>query len=887
MKPDVDNPAGLSTAMLDEVDRICLEFERAWQRAGQPEIKAFLAKGSEASRSALLRELLLLDVDYRSRNGLPAGEADYLTQFPQETSVIRAVCVQPSVETVDARQVQAVESTRCIPSHEPARPSHLGRYRIEAQIGSGAFGNVYRAYDDQLRRFVAIKGLHGPRLADPVAKEMFLNEARTLAALRHPAIVPIHDVGSESCYIVSDYMEGGTLSEYARTVQLSTNRVAQIVIRIAEALHYAHGKGLVHRDVKLSNILRDAEGNVYITDFGLALRDEDVGTGEGFAGTPCNMSPEQARGDAHLVDGRADVYGLGCVLYELLTGRRVFDAKDVPTLLQQIERQQPRPPRQIDDRIPVELEQVCLKALAKSPSDRYSTALDMAKHLRRCISPPVEIRRNVSRPWWQAGMAIVVVSLLWMIFGPRDSIQPPGDRSAPPAPATIHTLAVLPFRTGPDSEPYLGHGMADSLVTQLSNVRQIVVRSSESVAPYAGSQADPIALGKMLRVDVVLDANVQQISDQIRASVRLFRVADGHLLWGATFDRSSSDLLAVQDMIAAQVVRALALQLTTDEQRRVARRPTENRRAYEEYVKGRYYWNQRSNIDRTGLGKAIQHFQEAIDADPLYALAYSGLAECYALLNLYNGTMDETAMPRARAAANKALELDDQLTEAQATLAYVTFHYDWDWERSEKEFLRALELNPNYATAHQWYGETLNFMRRFDEAITQLKRAVELDPLSPVIDAVQAAPYLWQRDYPRARQEYLKIQQRHPNSSLVMFGLAQCAEQESKLEEALQLYQAELYEPGQAFILARMGKVIEARSILDKMLAKSPHPQAPYNIALVYLALGELDAAFEWLEKARLARDEHMAWLQVDPKLDSVRDDPRFHRLLEQVGWRK
>ena len=647
MNPDFDNPTGLSAAELEEVDQICLEFERAWQRADQPDIEPFLAKGSEASRSALLRELLLLDVDYRARNGTPASPEDYLTQFPSESSVVRAAFCQPSVDTVDARQVQAIESTRCVPSHEQTVPAYLGRYRVEEQIGSGAFGNVYRAFDDQLHRFVAIKVPHGSRLADPIAKEMFLKEARSLAALRHPAIVPIHDVGFESCYIVSDYMDGGTLSEYARTAQLSADRVAQIVVRIAEALHYAHGKGLVHRDVKMSNILRDAEGNVYITDFGLALRNEDVGTGEGFAGTPCNMSPEQARGDGHLVDGRADVYGLGCVLYELLTGKRAFDGKDVPTLLQQIERQQPRPPRQVDDRIPVELEQVCLKALAKNPSDRYSTALDMANHLRRCISQPIETRRKINRPLWGAGLVLAVAAVLGVIFGLREPILLHDDTSAPPVPATMRSLAVLPFRTGPDSEPYLAHGMADTLVTQLSNVRQIVVRSSESVAQYADSQVDPIAMGKSLRVDVVLDASVQQESDQIRTSVRLLRVADGTLLWGATFDRSSSDLFAMQDMIAAQVVRALALQLTADEQSRLERRPTENRRAYEEYVKGRYYWNQRSNVARPGLGKAIKHFQDAIDADPLYALAYSGLAESYALLNLYSGTMDETAFPRA------------------------------------------------------------------------------------------------------------------------------------------------------------------------------------------------------------------------------------------------
>ena len=920
MTNNLDNPTGLSASTLEEVDRICLEFEQAWQRHERPAIGDYVRRGSHLPRSDLLRELLLLDIDYRRSSGKPPSLAEYVTEFPDDKLIVQAAIAAPDHETVDRRARQPAESTHYVPTGEQSAPSHVGRYRIEQRIGVGGFGAVYKAYDDRLQRWVAIKVPNLGRFTSDEARGLFLKEARSLATLRHPAIVPVHDAGFigekgvrnslceapeepfrqkvpdsffeasfETCYVVSDFMGGGNLADFVAGDRLSPIEAARIATTIAEALHYAHGKGLVHRDVKLSNILRDADGNVYIADFGMALRDEDVGTGAGFAGTPTNMSPEQARGEGHLVDGRADIYGLGVVLYELLSGQRPFAGKDVPSLLEQIALREPKPPRQIDDQIPKDLERICLKALSKRPADRYSTAMDMADDLRCFDDQAQSLRWTGTHNLWAASLAVATLVVMGWMTMLRVGPEPNAAKQLPAAASMIRSLAILPFTSATEDESatYLGLGMADTLITKLSNLRQIVVRPTAAVRAYLQQSGDPIAAGRTLRVDAVLEGSIQQAADQTRTSVRLLRVADGQSLWAATFDESSVDLFSLQNVISAHVAKALVLQLTAEEQERLEHPHTEDRDAYEAYTKGRYHWNQRVVEGPLAIRRAIQYFREAINADPLYALAYAGLAESYALMNVYAGRLDEQAFPRARAAAQRALEIDPKLTEAHATLAFVMFYHDWDWDGAEQEFRRAIELNPNYATAYQWYGELLYFSMRYDESIVQLKRAANLDPLSPTICALQGTPYLWRRDYLRARQEYQKSLEAHPRSVLALYGMAVCYQQQQQFEKVLEVSAKQGSPQGQAYALAKLGREDEARQILNDLLQWGPHPAYPYSIAQIHLGLGEFDKAFEWLEKARLARDEHMVWLQVDPKLDPIRDDPRFVKLLKDVGWVK
>lgn len=883
---DPDNPLGLSTAALEEVDQLCEQFERAWQSGGRPRITDYFGTTSDGARRALFQELLLLDIDYRRTHGEQPLRTDYAASLPTDAAVIETIF--DADDPVDTRG-QPAEPTQDVAGKR--LPASLGRYRVIRRIGEGAFGTVYLARDEELQRDVAVKVPHQHLVHRAGAIDLFRNEARALATLRHAAIVPVYDVHVEednpsSCFVVSHFMEGGDLAVFVDQHEMTPLESARIVQRIAAALHYAHGRGLVHRDVKLSNILRDADGEGYIADFGLALREGQTGCDDGFAGTPTNMSPEQARGEGHLVDGRTDVYGLGVVLYELLTGRRPFEEKDVQRLLAQIQCRDPKPPRQLKDSTPSELQRICLKALAKRPENRYQTAIDMANDLRR-----FEQRRSKglwTRPVVVMSVCTILALLAWAGFvllpsGKADDVG----RGQAESISRVRTLAVLPFRPINEEEEsvYLGLGMADTLITKLSNLQQIVVRSTEAVRRYDGQDVDPIAAGKALRVDAVLAGTIQQSLHQARTSVRLLRVADGKSLWAATFDHPSVDLFVLQDAISAHVARALALQLTANERQRLTRRHTDNRQAYEAYIKGRYHWSQRARVGHLGLAKAVVHFKEAIDLDPLYALAYTGLAESYSLMNVYSARLDENAYSRARAAAQKALEIDKGLTEARAVLALVSFYYDWDWDKAEKEFLHAIELNPNYAAAHLWYAELLCFSTRFDEAIAQLKKAAELDPLSPVISGMQATPYLWRRDYRRARQELRKAEKLYPNSVVVLYGLGLCYEQESQFDKALEVYRNQTFVSGQAYALAKLGQPAEARQLMEQLLESRPHRIQPYHIALIHIGLGEFDEAFEWLDDARKARDEHMVWLKVDPKLDPLREDPRFLTLLKDVGW--
>ena len=885
MTIDPDNPLGLSTTALEEVDRLCVQFERGWQLGERPEITDYLARASdEKNRSALLQELLLLEIDYRRSRGESPACAEYTSTFPSDAVVIETVFAGSG----ETDQLSS-PTDAAVPRSSDTSPKQMGRYRILERVGEGGFGIVYRAHDDQLQRDIAIKVPHRHLARRVAAFDLFRQEARAVATLRHPAIVPVYDVHFDeddpsSSFVVCEFMAGGDLSS-AEELPMAPLRAAGVVQRLARALHHAHHHGLVHRDVKLSNVLRDADGNVFIADFGLALREQEVGCGGGFAGTPANMSPEQARGTGHLVDGRTDVYGLGVVLYQLLTGRRPFEQEDVASLLEAIQHRDPRPPRQIDDEIPAELERIALRALAKQPADRYPTALDMAEDVARW-----QRRQSAAawpgRPLLLAAAAAVLLVAGWVLLSSRSTSATQNIAVTPPV-TPIRTLAVLPFQpVAQDAQmDYLGWGLADSLITRLSNLRQIVVRPTDAIREYVDGDSDPVTTGKHLQVDAVLQGSIQQTSDRTRMRLRLVRVADGALLWAQTFDEDSVDLFAVQDAISEHVIRALTLQLTAQDRKRLGRQQTENRQAFEAYIKARYHWNQRSLAGPKEIRQAIKHFQAAIDTDPTYALAYAGLAECYAVLNVYTGTLDPEALPRARAAAKRALEIDDELTEAHTTLAYVTMNFDWDWDQAERQFRRAIELNPNYATAHQWYGELLQYSLRFDEAVVQFQRAAELDPLSTVIKDMQASPYLWRRDYERARQEYAKAVELHGGSVLSNYGLAVCCEQEKKYEQALEYYRRQGYRPGQAYALGKLGRVEEVREMRDELLQWQPHQAYPYHIATTYLGTEEYDQALDWLEKAKQQRDEHLVWLQVDAKLDPLRKHPRFLQLLKDVGW--
>ena len=897
MTLDPDNTAEISATALSRIDEVCLRFESAWRTGKAPKIEDFLDGFDEQLRSPLISELLLLDIDYRQQNGESPVAPEYHSRLPHDGSTIDSVFIHQSAQkNPDDTPRPRLCATPVDSARPQDLPQHLGRYRIIRKLGAGGFGTVYLARDDELQRNVAIKFPHLYQQAVHIDADRFLEEARIVATLSHPAIVPIFDVGHlvedhRVCFVVSQFMDGGDLGEYLSRTRPAKADTVKIVIRLAEALHYAHGRGLVHRDVKSSNILRDENGDVYVSDFGLAIRDSTPENVVGFAGTPAYMSPEQARGEGSLVDGRTDIYALGVIFYELLVGARPFKSSSVAQLLELVQQVEPKPLRQIDNSIPGELERICLKALAKRPADRYATGDEMASELRAWQGESVsgESQKHATfilrRPMVAGLVAVLLLTAIFLVFFRLESGTPP---------ATIESLAVLPFRplNLDEADEYLGLAIADAVITKLGNIHQLKVRPTGSIRHYTDMNTDPVLSGRELGVDAVLEGSIQRVDESTRATIRLLRVSDGKVLWAGAFTESSNGLFAVQDHIAENVTRVLAVELSKDEQTRFDRRPTESRAAQEAYLKGRYYWNQRGS--GAGVDKAITFYKQAIDEDPLFAQAYAGLAESYVLMNLYNYYQTEDAFPMGKAAAEQALKLDGGLTEAVTTLAYVKFYYEYDWDGAEKGFLRAIDLNPNYATAHQWYGEYLYFMGRFDEAVLEIDRAGELDPLSSIIRSIRGSPWLFGGDYDRAREEFLKALELHPKSGVALYGLATCYEQQSMIDDALRVYD-QMHSPpnaispsgqaGLAYVHAISGDEAEARSILQKLIpSKGTQHFSPYLIATIHAGLGETDEALVWLQTAFDEHDDRITWIKVDPKLDNLRSDIRFVEFLVEIG---
>ena len=458
--------------------------------------------------------------------------------------------------------------------------------------------------------------------------------------------------------------------------------------------------------------------------------------------------------------------------------------------------------------------------------------------------------------------------------------------------AGIKSIAVLPFKpiVASDRDEYLGPGMADALITRLSSIRHLIVRPTRSVLKYDSLDQDLLLTGRELKVESVLDGKIQRSGDQIRVTVQLVRVSDGVSLWEGTFDQAFTDIFAVQDVISDRVTDAMFVKLTGEEKEELARHYTDDTEAYQAYVKGRYFWNKRTE---EGLRSGRDNFQRAIELDPSYAPAYVGLAECYALFSTYGVMPAKEAFPRAEQAALKALELDEQLSEAHASLGVIKYEYNWDWPGADKEFKRALELRPNYATAHQWYGGYLVSVARFDEGIQEIKRAQELDPLSPIINASVGWFLYYARRYDQAIDEGRKAVALDNNSMMAHFFLGQTYLQKGSHADAItELQKAVSQSPDEPQTLAvlaqaysRAGKKGEAEKILLQILALSKRVYVPpYNIAEAYLAIEDRNHAFEWLEKAYSEHSPDLVGLKTEPRLDHVRADARFSDLVRRVG---
>src|SRR6266545_406426 len=791
----------------------------------------------------------------------------------------------------------------------------IGHYRIESLIGVGGMGEVYLARDERLGRKAALKLLPESLTTDETQLSRFKNEARTASSLNHPNILTVYEIGTEGNrqFIATEFIEGITLRASLARGRIMPHAALEIAVQMASALAAAHETGVVHRDIKPENIMLRPDGYAKVLDFGIAKLTEqhpgsdshEVGTTTllqtrpGLVlGTTRYMSPEQARGQK--VDARSDIWSMGVVLYEMVGGVPPFSGATPSDCIASILKTEPPPLSGVLSDVPVKLQSIVQKALRKNRDERYQTIKEMLTDLRDLkgelevegSSPQSKARvepilTRINRHKRDALLTLAAAILLAAAFGYHFYFVAPA-----PVP-NEKSIAVLPFAdlSQARDQEYFCDGIQEEILTRLSKIRDLKVISRTSTQRFKSAPKNLPEIARQLGVATILEGTVQKAEGQVRVNVQLINARNDSHLWAEKYDRRLTDIFGVESEIAKAIADTLQAKLSGTEQRAIAIRPTENAEAHQLYLKGTYFSNKRTGPD---FRTAIEYFKNAIGRDPNYALAYAGLADAYALLSLYGGEGPQETVSQAKAAARKALELEDTLPEAHNSLGLVLALYDFDFAQSKKEFERAIELDPNYATAHHQFGNmNLTMVGEFDRAIAEGKRAVELDPLSLIINADLGQNFLLARRYDEAIDQLRKTLAMDPRFYPARLALGEALQLKGQMDEAMVEYQKAAEVTDDPVVLAylaqgyaKTGQGDKAWNLLSQLeqLATERHV-GPFILAMVHLALGENEKAIDDLERAYRDRaDAFIVGIKVEPLLDPLRGDPRFERLVAKVA---